>query len=153
MSKKFGFLLLPFLMLLISCNNSGCYDETVVKVNCSFFHLEENKAVSIDSVTVWGVGSDSIIYKNKTLGKMALELNPESNETKYVFQAVGDGHTFTDTLTFKHTNRPWFQSMECGCMVFSTLDTCLTTGSIFQSVKIVDHEVINIAIEHVVFNI
>jgi len=153
MFKKFCFLPVPFLMLLLSCNNSGCYDETQVKVNSSFFSLEENKAVKLDSVTVWGVGSDSIIYKNATLEKMALELNPESNETKYVFQAVSDGYTFRDTLTFKHTNRPWFQSMDCGCMVFSTLDTCLTKGNIFQSVSILDHEVINLAVEHVIFNI
>jgi hypothetical protein len=153
MFKKISILLVPFSIMLLSCNSTGCYDQTDVKVNCSFYSLDTKKAVSLDSVTVWGVGSDSIIYDNSTLSEIALELNPKSNETKYVFQAVAEGYTFRDTLTFKHTNKPWFQSMDCGCMVFSTLDTCLTTGSIFQSVTIVNHEVINYDTEHVVLNI
>lgn len=153
MFNKWFLFLLPLLLLLVSCNNQGCYEETDVTVNCSFFYIEENKAVGIDSVTVWGVGSDSLIYKNSSLKKMSLELNPLSDETKYVFQAVSEGYTFRDTITFKHSNRPWFQSMECGCMVFSTLDTCMTTGNIFRSVRIPEHEVINLDIEHVVFNL
>lgn len=153
MYNKWFLFFLPLLLLLFSCNNQGCYEETDVIVNCSFFYIEEDKAVSIDSVTVWGVGTDSLVYKNSTLKKMSLELNPLSEETKFVFQAVAEGYIFRDTITFKHSNKPWFQSMECGCMVFSTLDTCLTTGNIFRSVRIPEHEVKNIDIEHVVFNL
>ena len=117
------------------------------------YSLSLKEAVSIDSVTVWGVGSDSVIYNNETIEKLALELNPKASETQYVVQAVGSGHTYTDTISLYHTNQPWFQSMECGCMVFSTLDSIKTKGVIFQSAKILDSKIINVETEHVTLNI
>jgi hypothetical protein len=115
--------------------------------------LSDEKAGSIDSLSVWGVGSDSLVYDNEKLSKLALELNPNAAETRYVVQAIYLSNVFTDTLTFIHTNRPWFQSKDCDCMVFSTIDTCLTTGGIFQSASIIDHEIINYETTHVVLNL
>ena len=149
MSEKIYCLLLPFLLLLVSCNNTACYDKTKVTVNCGLYSQETNKLVSVAKVTVKGIGSDSIIYNNISLNEFSLELNPNTNETKFVVMVTAESVYYLDTLTFIHTNRPWFQSMECGCMTFSTLDTCLTTGRIFKSVEITEHEVTNLAIEHV----
>jgi len=160
MYKRSGcFLSLALLLLasiLASCNNSGCYDKMDVKVKCSFYSLDSAYAVTIDSVSVWGVGSDSLVYKNKNLSEISLDLDPNSSETRYVFQVIGSGgYKFMDTITFKHVNKPWYQSAECGCMVFNTLDTCLTTGSIFQSATILEKEITNTEIEteHVILNI
>lgn len=107
----------------------------------------------MDSVTVRGIGSDSIIYKNKTLSELALDLRPNAQQTQYEIVVKTKDHTFTDTLNFLHTNQPWFESMECGCMVFSTLDTCTTTGSIFRSATILDPKIINQKKKHVVLNL
>lgn len=124
-----------------------------VKVYCSLYSLSLKKAVSIDSVTVWGVGSDSLIYDKETVSQLALELNPKKTETQYVIQVKDSKYTFTDTISLYHTNQPWFQSMECGCMVFSTLDSIKTKGVIFQSAKILDSKIINVETEHVILNI
>ncbi|MDD4921203.1 MAG: DUF6452 family protein [Bacteroidales bacterium] len=140
-------------LFLGSCNSKGCYETTEVKVYCSFYSLDSLRDVEIDSVTVWGVGSDSIICNNETVGELALELNPSAQETQYVVQAKAGGYTFTDTISLRHTNQPWFQNVECGCMVFSKLDTCLTTGSIFQSATILNPEIINKKTKHVVLNL
>lgn len=141
------------LLLLSSCNSGGCYESTTVKMYGSFYSLDSKKALELDSITVWGVGSDSLIYDNATLSELALDLNPKAQETKYVIQAKAGGYLFTDTLSLKYTNQPWFQSMECGCMVFSTLESCETTGTIFQSVTILDPKIINQKKKHVILNI
>lgn len=146
-------LILFIALILASCNNSGCYEETDVKVVCSFFYPEQNSKVEIDSVSVWGVGSDSLIYKNKALKTIELKLNPKATQTDFVFQAVANGYVFRDTLSFIHSNHPWFQSMECGAMMFNTIDTCLTTGRIFRSVEITEPEVTNYAKENIIFNL
>jgi len=154
MYNRYLLVLLPALLLLASCNSTGCYEETEVKVRCSFYYLSESEAVSLDSISVWGVGSDSLVYDKETVSELALELNPSASETRYVVQAVASsGYTFIDTLTFLHTNRSWFESMDCDCMVFSTLDTCLTTGTIFQSATISNTDVTNYETTHVVLNI
>lgn len=136
--------------MLSSCNSNGCYEVTEVKVYCDFYRLSDNKAVTIDSVSVWGVGSDSLFYNKKKLSELALDLNPNAQETQYVVQVIQNGHQFVDTLSIAHTNQPWFQSMECGCLVFSTLDTCLTTKSIFQSATILNPKIINKKSKHVI---
>jgi hypothetical protein len=148
--RIFGLSVLVVMVVLTSCNSGGCYDTMDVKVYCSFYSLDSLAAVSFDSVTVWGVGSDSMIYKKETLSELALELNPKAQETQYVFQAKSG---LKDTISFYHTNQPWFQSMDCGCMVFSTLDSCKTTGSIFNKATILDSKIINKKTEHVILNL
>jgi hypothetical protein len=141
MSKK---ILLPLFIagiLFSSCSSTGCYDNMNVLVYCNFYQFSDKAAVSVDSITVWGVGSDSLIYDNETLNQLALELNPKSEETQYVIQAVQNGYTSIDTLSLYYTNQPWFQSMDCGCRVNSTLDSCKTEGSIVQSTVIVNPKV------------
>ena len=150
MFKQLPVLLVLAALLLTACNSKGCYDDMSVKVYCVFYSDSTKKAVSVDSVTVKGVGSDSIIYDNETLSQLELDLNSNATETKYVIQTVSNSDVFTDTLTLQHTNKPWFQSMECGCMVFSTLTGCTTNGDIFKSVTIEDKNVTNIETEHVI---
>jgi len=152
--RLFGLLALA-IVLLTSCNTGGCYESTDVKVYCSFYQVDSLRAVGFDSVKVWGVGSDSLIYNNDSTNELALELNRKAQITQYVFQVKAQKTTyyFTDTITLYHTNQPWFQSIDCGCMVFSTLDSCKTTGSIFKSTKILDSKIINTKKEHVILNL
>jgi len=137
------------IILFSSCNSKGCYDNMEVQVHCNFYRSSDKVAISVDSVSVWGVGSDSLICSNETLSQLALDLDPKKEETQYVIQAKQNGYTFNDTLSLFHKNQPWFQSMECGCMVFSTLDSCKTKGSIIQSTAIVNPKINNNQTENV----
>lgn len=141
------------LVLLAACQTKGCYEDTEVKLRCSFYWDDENAAVSIDSLSVWGVGSDSLLYSNKNLSLLELELNPNTTITRFVVQAVANKYLFYDTLTFIHTNRQWFESMDCDCMVYSTLDTCFTSGSIFTSATLLQPQVTNSKLVHVVLHL
>jgi hypothetical protein len=145
-------LFIALVVLLLSCGSNGCYEDMSVKLYANFYTVNTKGvevAVQVDSMTVKGIGSDSILYKNKTLSGFELDLNPNASQTKFLVTAVQNGYAFKDTLTLVHHNKPWFQSMECGCRVFSTLDACRVSGVIFKSVEITDSSVINLKSEHV----
>lgn len=151
-SFKFAAILSATVLLLSGCNSNGCYEDMSVKLYANFYtiNLKGNAvAVQVDSFTVKGVGSDSILYKNKTLSGFELDLNPNTAETQFLVTTQQNGFLFVDTLTLVHSNAPWFQSMECGCRVFSTLKGCRVNGVIFKSAVIADSAVINLKSEHV----
>lgn len=139
--------------IMTSCSSSGCYESMSVKVNCSMLNTATNKEVGIKNVTVWGIGSDSLIYNNESVDLLELELNPKSEETGFIFKVVQNNVIFIDTITFNHTNTPWFQSAECGCLTKSYLNTVKTTGSIFKSATILEPEITNLEIKNVVLNL
>lgn len=156
MRSKKNFKRLTFLfatvLLMSGCSSNGCYEDMSVKLYANFYTVNsKNKqvAVQVDSMTVKGIGSDSILYTNKTLSGLELDLNPNATKTQFLIVAIQDGYAFKDTLTLYHHNKPWFQSMECGCRVFSTLDSCTVGGHIFKSVTVADSSVINLKAEHV----
>jgi hypothetical protein len=145
-------LFIALVVLLLSCGSNGCYEDMSVKLYANFYTLNNKGvevAVQVDSMTVRGIGSDSILYQNKTLSGFELDLNPNVGQTQFLVTAVQNGYAFKDTLTLVHHNKPWFQSMECGCRVFSTLDACRVGGIIFKSAEIADSSVINLKSEHV----
>lgn len=151
-SYKFAALLTVTVLLLCSCSSNGCYEDMSVKLYANFYTINSKGkavAVQVDSMTVKGVGSDSILYKNKTLSGFVLDLNTNATETQFLITTQQNGYLFVDTLTLKHQNAPWFQSMECGCRVFSTLNSCRVSGIIFKSAVIADSAVINLKSEHV----
>lgn len=139
--------------ILTSCSSSGCYESMSVKVNCRFIDTSNDKEVGINNVTVQAIGSDSLIYNNESVKLLELELNPQAEETGFIFKVVQNNVTFVDTITFGHTNTPWFQSAECGCLTKSYLNSVKTTGSIFKSATILEPEITNLEIKNVDLNI
>jgi len=149
---KLAVLLFTTALLLSSCSSNGCYEDMSVKLYANFYSINSKNvavAVQVDSMYVKGIGSDSILYANKTLGGFELDLNPNASQTQFLVVTQQNGYLFQDTLTLTHQNAPWFQSMECGCRVFSTLNGCRVGGVIFQSAVITDSAVINLKSEHV----
>ncbi len=140
-------------LLLTACQSKGCYDATDVKVACTFFRMDESTAISLSGVSVWGLGMDSLLYDNKTVSKIELELNPNASITRYVVRLVSDNQVFYDTLTFYYSSGTWFQSMDCDCMTFSTLDSCATTGMLFHSATLKQPLVNTTKTTHVVLNL
>jgi hypothetical protein len=149
---KFTALLFATVLFISACSSNGCYEDMSVKLYANFYTINlsgKAVAVQVDSMTVQGVGSDSILYKNKTLSGFELDLNPNATQTQFLVTTQQNGYLFVDTLTFDYHNKPWFQSMECGCRVFSTLDACQVGKVIFKSAAIKDSAVINLKSEHV----
>lgn len=122
----------------VSCQpNDQCYKENIVEMSVTF--KDKNKAaVTLDSVTIQGVGSDSVLYANqKSVRTVSLPLQKTQNSTQYVFCSGN----LVDTLTIEHTNTENFISLECGCFVYHTLQNIYSTGSWIDSVAIINPEI------------
>ncbi len=106
----------------------------------------ESQAVIVDSLNVWGVGNDSILYLDKKgVSEVLLPLRSDTSVTQFVFQFKA----LTDTLTVYHTNINNYVSLECGCYVSYDLDTLESKNVLIDSIAIVNKQVRNFDEEHV----
>ncbi len=95
---------------------------------------------NIDSVTVQGVGTDSVLYKNKkSVSKLSLPLRSDTTETRYHLTL----NEQEDTLVILHTNNEYFVSLACGCFVFHELDTAFGTNGLIQNSQVINTAVQN----------
>lgn len=88
-----------------------------------------------DSVTVQGVGNDSILYNNaKSVAKLYLPFRPDTTVTAYSIIY----HDKPDTLYIKHDNTVQFISLACGEVVFHTIESVWAAGTWIDSVVVLD---------------
>jgi len=129
---------LTILIGIVGCQpDNQCHKENIVEAQISFRNKALTK-VSLDSVTIQGVGSDSVIYNNKkSLNHIALPLHKTQEVTQFVFSSG----TRIDTLTLEHTNTENFISLECGCFVYHTLQNAYSCGTWIDSVAIINTEI------------
>jgi hypothetical protein len=151
------FLLASF---LLSCNSSEeCREETEVKLTIDFMtrtydnnsKTYKNAVLIIDSLTVKGLDSDSLIYNNsKKVKSIALPLRIGSNETAFEIRF----NDITDTLYLHHSNNDqYFISLECGCVVTHEILGVSTTAHFSDSIIINNKDVNNIETTHIqIFN-
>ena len=109
-------LLCPLLSMAISCSEEAdCSMAARSMVRCYIYTLGEGQVVendTLDSLTVTAYGTDSVIINNqKKVHDLMLPLQYTADSTKLVFRY---SRTLTDTLVIRHTNTPYFLSMDCG---------------------------------------
>ena len=99
-----------------------------------------------DSITVQGVGSDSVLYDNeKSVSKLLVPLRIDKNVTAYALTWRGK----TDTLYMWHDNTQRFISMACGCVVYHTIESVAGRSVWMDSLKLVNSAVENIEQDNV----
>jgi len=154
--KIFQYLVVVFfIIIMFSCTtDEECRKERYVQMNAKFYtqilNASTNKyttsLLTIDSITVKGVGIDSILYKNsKKISSIFLPLNKFKTESKFSVKF----NQVTDTITILHSNVEQYLSLECGCIKVHSIDTVLTTNHYIDSVKIKVRNVNTIQSEHV----
>ena len=88
-----------------------------------------------DSITVQGVGNDSVLYDNKlNVSQLQLPLRSDTNITAFTLT----WHEMTETLYIHHDNTQRFVSMACGCIIYHNIDSVWFTGTWIDSVKIIN---------------
>jgi len=140
-------ILLLAILLTVSCNNDEqCRKNRYVKMQVGIYHVTYNPTtktrtatyLTIDSLTVKGIGVDSILYNNeKSKYSMTLPLNKLDTVSK--FQVTFNNTT--DTVTILHTNYDTYLSLECGCIKTHTIDSVKTSNHFLDSVSISIHDV------------
>jgi len=148
MTKNLTFLYIVALsFLLTSCFDAECIDETEAYVKVSLYSYETKKIASPDSITLYGVGSETKIYdNNKVFTSPALmPLKSYDNESTFVIEINGT----TDTIRIIHSNFLNLISKECGYSMYHTIDTIYFTAKGIDSVSVTNKEITVKNIENV----
>lgn len=133
------FCTLYFIIWLQACTpDEQCRKESIVNMEINFYDKSTLKKTPIDSITIYGVDNDSILYNNqKNVSSVALPLQKTKNETQYVFK----NGKYNDTLTIQHTNSNNFISIECGCFVYHNITGIDFTHTWIDSIAIINPDV------------
>ncbi len=143
----FFLVLSSWLLALNSCTpDTECRQDENVRCEVAFADASTHTALAFDSLTVQGVGSDSLLLNNsKNVNKLSLPLRADTTATSFVLRS-GD---YQETITIYHTPAPYFVSMACGCFVYHTIDTVRTENILFTQAEILNTAVQNMPEENI----
>lgn len=135
------------LAALGACNTSGCM-ENQSAMPVGGFYSSDDKAITIDSIQVWGVGSpgDSMLVDGNAR-EVSLPLRatlPEVSFCIHYTQEALSSPLLNDTLTIAYTSTPHFVSEECGAMYFYSITGVSHTIHLIDSVRLEYPEVDNL---------
>lgn len=136
--------------LLPSCTQEElCEDVTQNPMGVRFYALtgETSSAVTVDSLTVYGVGmpQDSIYANQLEVQALELLLDPSKDSTGFVMVFP----LATDTIWVKYQRHATLISVECGFMEEYTLLSATFTENVIDSLVINTDLVTNQADEHI----
>lgn len=140
----------------VACTNSDdtCRENKYVRLQIKLYRDTLNKKTllrdtftfSIDSITVKGVGSDSLLYNNqKLISTLQLPLNPAKKEVKYILLL----NNIEDTLTIKYNYSDEYLSLECGVLRTFDITTAESTHHYSHSLILSQSKVSTINAENI----
>lgn len=138
----FGAILCPIASIVISCSEEAdCSMTARPMVNCILYRVAETgyaENYTLDSLTVTAYGTDSIIINNqKKVHDISLPLRYTEDSTKLIFKY---SRTKSDTMVIRHTNTPYFLSMDCGYQMKQAITSITFTRISLDSIYIKDNE-------------
>jgi hypothetical protein len=127
-------LLLILFIMSVSCSSGTCFDETEAKSKATFYSMETKISASPDSVSLYGVGLDSVKIYKKAVSPTTIEfpLYYDSVSCKFVIRING----VNDTMEYRYSGELHLLSKECGYSYFFNIDTVTYTKNIIDSVSI-----------------
>ncbi|MDR1585137.1 MAG: hypothetical protein LBS07_03040 [Prevotellaceae bacterium] len=139
------FFVIAFAFFSCEAVDENCRKERFVVASVDFkkavidaLGKQSLSSFAIDSVTVSGLDSDSLIADNKKkLSSVDLYLNKFAEETKF---SIAFNDTI-DTLIVWHRNTEEYLSFQCGCIVTHLIDSVGITGHFIDSISIKNNEV------------
>jgi hypothetical protein len=120
--------------ILHSCSPQPCIEKTVSAVKASFYITGSDKVQTADSVTLFGIGVDTVmLYDRSTkISKIEMPLNPDSESSSFLLETNG----VSDTITFNYTSFPFLVSKECGFTFYHTIESVTSTRNLIDTVLI-----------------
>ena len=142
------FIIVPvIILLLLSCTVGSCFEETESYLKASFYDNTTKKLLPPDSLTLYGINRDSIIY-NKMLKvqPVLMPLNSSSQNCTFIIKIKG----VADTIEFRYSSYPHFVSKECGYTFYHLLDTALVYSKNFiKGIYISNQTITNLNVENI----
>lgn len=146
--KLFRNIYLFALAFLFACTQTeNCTQEKNVLMQVGFYkktmdsttNIYSNSALTIDSIWVMGLGTDSLLYNKETsIKSINIPLKKTIEQTDYIVRF----NNTTDTISIFHTNNDrYYLSLECGCVVAHSIDEIVSTGHFIDSVSIINRDI------------
>jgi hypothetical protein len=149
-----------FIFLLLAqyacINEEVCEDIATVPLRMGFF--EENAtgdepiAITLDSLTVFGFGNDSLIYNNQfSVSQIELPLDSQRDSCAFIFvlPQVNSEILLYDTVWFFYDRKATLISMECGFSTFYELNNITFSKNRIDSLSLDNSNIRNTLDEHV----
>ncbi len=135
------------IIILYSCAQASCFDETESYLKASLYNTSFSKILAPDSLSLYGLNRDSIIYNKVADVALALiPLNDTAQSSTFVIKIDG----ITDTIQFHYSSYPHLISKECGYTYYHHLDSLpIFTKHIIDSIIIDSPTVTNLKIENI----
>lgn len=137
------FLLAAILLVgFAACNDEGCEGNTSSMPLAGFYSSQTKKAITIDSLTVFGVGvpNDSLLLDTAQASQTFFPLDIEKMQARFVIrydQQQLAALNLADTITIDYSPRPYFHSEECGAMYYFDVKGYRTTNVLIDSMQII----------------
>ncbi len=146
--KLFRNIYLFALAFLFACTQTeNCTQEKNVLMQVGFYKktmdsttkIYSISALTIDSIWVMGLGTDSLLYNKETsIKSINIPLKKTIEQTDYIVRF----NNTTDTISIFHTNNDrYYLSLECGCVVAHSIDEIVSTGHFIDSVSIINRDI------------
>ena len=126
-------LLSGFCLLLNSCLEVECIDETEAYVKAGFYSYSTLEQINPDSLTLYGLSKDTNkIYNSVKITPPALfPLRDSADYSIFIIRING----VTDTVEFRYWSYPHLVTKECGYTFFHNIDTIFHTKHAIDSVS------------------
>lgn len=133
-------------ILLLACKpDTECRQTEAVRLKCllscdSITQDGDTVGFTLDSLTVQGVGSDSVLIDNrKSVSSISLPLRKDTTITQFALTC----NEQTDTLVVYHQNDETFISLACGCFVYHTIDEARHKQNLITDIEILNSDIVN----------
>jgi hypothetical protein len=144
-----GIIFISFIAsVTVSCTQGSCFEETESYLKATFYTKinEVPKAIPPDTLSLAGLGQDSIIYNNSTGVKIALiPLNSSAESSTFIITI----NKVADTITFLYSSYPHLISKECGYTYYHSLDTVLHSDHIIKEIFKSNPTITNLNVENI----
>lgn len=110
------------------------------------------REVSIDSLTVFGVGApgDSLLLNNRSASELYLPFRIDEGETTFVFRYEQEAlRGITDSVTFRYDIVPYFVSSACGVVYNYEIKSIDCTRNLIDSVSCPGMKITNANIRNI----
>ncbi len=143
------------LILITSCLMEEVCDDINVMIRIGFYEddpdNEDPLSVTIERLTVFGLGVDSLVYNNAlSVGQIELPLASHQDSCAFVFRFPGNERNLVyDTIWFYYLRSPKLITMECGFVTFFQLLEIQHTTNNITTILTEDPEINDEFNEHV----
>ena len=140
-------ILLIIMKLIASCTPETCLLETTAFLNAGFYKTGTDKPIAPDSITVFGIGKESsrLYSKSLYLSSIKLPLDASRNTCGFVLKI----NNLTDTLRVIYASYPHLISKECGITFFFSLDTVKISGTVIDTIAIINKNITTFNAENI----